>query len=32
MMKLSEDLLYAFVQHLNVDCDRDTLVALSTTS
>jgi hypothetical protein len=32
MMKLSEELLYALVQHLNIDGDRNTLVALSTTS
>jgi hypothetical protein len=32
MMRLSEELIYALVQHLNIDGDRNTLVALSTTS
>jgi hypothetical protein len=32
MMRLSEELLYALVQHLNIDGDRNTLVALLTTS
>jgi hypothetical protein len=31
-MRLSEELLYALVQHLSIDSDRHTLVALSTTS